>query len=618
MDQLFKRTIKIFFYILLVAIISSSGIAGDFLAQNQEELILVNDIHPGMKGVGKTVFSGTKIEEFEVEVIDIIQGSGVNYPYILVKLSGEKIDNNGGISAGMSGSPVYFKGKLAGAISHAWEMSQHNLCLITPIHIMLTLLDYTGQKEHGLADNSPKNDDIICCFVDDNLKERLLSSVSLFPESNDCSISNFRPSIDFYKIQSPLLISGFKGRAGGFVKNYFKESGVVLLQDLAEYPDIGKELEIGTGIQKIEPGSAIGVQLSLGDVSVMGIGTATYCQNNYVVSFGHPFLHHGSVSYLFTAVYIYHSFPNIVMPFKIGSPYLLLGEVIQDRNAGILARMNKFPSVVSCKINVHDLDRHIKENNGTKIVTQKEIIQAIVPGLLIQSIDNALDRIGPGTAIIKFSLRNANNGEIIYYDNIYFSEDDIAVAAGNDFNTLLNLLYYNYYEKIDLNEIIVDVDIKEQNQNAFIKEVKLDNKVYYPGENIEPQITVAPFRLADEQRTACIKVPDGVSAGNAVLIVRGGLSKEQTIEKNISQDSQDYLLEGWTGIETYLKEKDKNNQIIVELFLFNENEESEQTGGNKKGLKQEELKVTLDTDFAIEGYHEIFLNVKTKDLEETK
>jgi hypothetical protein len=149
-NQLYKPLVWKFFYILLISIVFNISIPIYAITENYGEFITIDEIHSGMKGIGKTVFSGIKIEEFEVEVIDVIHGTGISHPYILVKLSGDKIDNNGGISAGMSGSPVYFEGKLAGAISHAWEMSEHNLCLITPIDMMLTLFDYIGKEKQNV------------------------------------------------------------------------------------------------------------------------------------------------------------------------------------------------------------------------------------------------------------------------------------------------------------------------------------------------------------------------------------------------------------------------------------------------------------------------------------
>lgn len=618
--QLQKKAFKILFPILLVFFNSIILNPINALTEKQEELISINDIQPGMKGIGKTVFSGIKIEEFAVEVIDIIQGSEVSYPYILVKLSGDRIDNNGGISAGMSGSPVYFEGKLAGAISHAWELSQHNLCLITPIHVMLTLFDYIDQGKQDRTSNTVIEDSTVSISMPfTGIFKKDLMDLMTHQTADDPSLkNNHQLIIDFQKIQTPLLANGFKGRAGEYVKNTLQRFGINLIQNISEYQDNDKELNISQTAQKVQPGSAIGVQLSMGDVSVIGIGTATYCQDNYVLAFGHPFLHHGSVSYLFSAVYIYHSFPNIVMPFKIGSAYQLLGEVIQDRNAGILARVNKFPGIVSCKITVNDLDQNIKKNSGVKVVPQKEIVQSIVPALLIQSMDNTLDRIGQGTANTKFGFRNAHTGEILYYENVLFSENDIAIEAGRDLNTLFDLLYYNFCEKIDLNEITIEVAIQEQNRSAFIKEAKLNAKDYYPGDSLEAQITITPFRLADEQRVANIKLPEDISAGSAVLIVRGGSSQEQVSDKTISQDKQDYLLKDWSGIKTYLEKKEKNNQIIVELILFNENEKTDLLERTEKDNLKDDLKVILDSDFVVDGYHEIFLNIKNKNENETE
>jgi len=606
-NQLYKPLVWKFFYILLISIVFNISIPIYAITENYGEFITIDEIHSGMKGIGKTVFSGIKIEEFEVEVIDVIHGTGISHPYILVKLSGDKIDNNGGISAGMSGSPVYFEGKLAGAISHAWEMSEHNLCLITPIDMMLTLFDYIGKEKQNVYSNASINSAIISLDFNENLKIKLTDLEAILN-----SIYNFR------YIQSPLLIGGFRERASDYIKNNLQEYGITLIQTISEFPDISNELEINTGIKKILPGSAVGVQLSTGDVSAISIGTATYCKDNYVLAFGHPFLHHGNVSYLFSAVYIYHSFPSIVMPFKIGSPYLLLGEVIQDRNAGILARINRFPSIVSCKINVFDSDRDMNIASGTKVIPQKEIVQSIVPALLIQSVDNAIDRIGQGTANIKFSLRYNDAGKILHYDNIFFSENDIAVEISQDLNNLFDLLYNNFYERIDLNEIVINVTIKEHNQKAIIKEVKLDIKECHPGDIIEIPIIITPFRQADEEKMVQIKLPDDITAGSAVVIVRGGSSKEEISGKSIPQDNQNYLLNGWPEIEKYLKEKEKNNQIIAEVVLFNDNERPNLMIRNDTDDIKNNLKVILDTNFVIEGYHEIFLNIKNKNINETE
>ncbi len=618
MSQLYKKFFILIFYILIILLFYFFYNPGNAIAGNQGEFILINDLHPGMKGIGKTVFSGTRIEEFGVEVIDIVHGSGIANPFILVRLSGDRIEKNGGISAGMSGSPVYFDGKLAGAISHAWEMSEHNLCLITPIDLMVNLFNYAGKENERANFSSSFNDDIdiVSLFIDESLHRKLSNLEYLSDKADYCFSNNEKVIFNFQLLQSPLLISTSSRRAGHYVEEILSKHGITLVENIFEYENIKPELEINTDAKNILPGSAIGVQLSTGDISIIGIGTATYCQDKYVLALGHPFMHRGDVSYLFTSVYIYHSFPSIVMPFKIGSPYLLLGEVIQDRNAGILARLNKFPSIVSCKIRVNDLDRNIDIGSGVKIVSEKDIVQSVVPALLIQSVDNAINRIGQGTGAIRYSFRNAGTGEIINYNNIFFSENDVALEITQDLNTLFDLLYYNFYEKIDLNEIVIEVAIKKQNNRAYIKEVKLDNEDYSPGDEIEAQIIILPFRQAAEQKEISIKLPDDINPGNAVLLVKGGSSKEEINEQSIPRNDQYYLLNGWSEIEKYLIYQEKNNQIIAEIILLNDNEEFDDSVKSESDKNKNNLKTIIDTDFVMDGYQEVFFNIKKNPIDE--
>ena len=350
-----KKILKQNLFVLLIAIavlIVFVRIVGA-IDVNWENFILINDIYPGMKGVGKTVFTGTKIEEFEVEVIDIIRDSESSSPYILVALSGDKIENNGGISAGMSGSPVFFGGKLSGAISHAWEMSEHNLCLITPIMSMISLFDYIHEGRESTNIFKDSDEKIVSVYLDENLRNKLIGLNLNKNTFDSCIAENVVDIIYFDYIQSPLLIEALSYRANKYIKSGFEKNGISDIASLPGHKGINNELKISTDAKHLYPGSAIGVQLSTGDINIIGIGTATYINNNYVLALGHPFLHRGNVSYLFSSVYIYHSFPSIVMPFKIGTPYLLIGEVVQDRNEGILAKTNTFPSIMSCRVYVH-------------------------------------------------------------------------------------------------------------------------------------------------------------------------------------------------------------------------------------------------------------------------
>src|SRR5262252_10937804 len=86
------------------------------------ETISVKDIKPGMKGYGLTVFQGTKPERFEVRVISVLHNFLPKQDIILIQSDDPRLLHSG-IVAGMSGSPIYLEGRLAGALSYGWHFA---------------------------------------------------------------------------------------------------------------------------------------------------------------------------------------------------------------------------------------------------------------------------------------------------------------------------------------------------------------------------------------------------------------------------------------------------------------------------------------------------------------
>src|SRR3990172_9182881 len=111
----------------------------------------VADVRPGMRGVGRTVVAGTKVESFDVQILEIVPGAGPAGDLILIRASGPLIARTGGIAAGMSGSPVYVNGRLVGAIGYGWAFADHSLGLVTPIETMLRALPSTRSERRPLG-----------------------------------------------------------------------------------------------------------------------------------------------------------------------------------------------------------------------------------------------------------------------------------------------------------------------------------------------------------------------------------------------------------------------------------------------------------------------------------
>src|SRR4051812_26998873 len=115
------------------------GVAVPFArADVKPATISVDEIKDGMKGYGLTVFKGTEPERFDVEVVGVLRNFRPSQDLILVKTPHPRLNVTKNVR-GMSGSPIYLDGRLAGAYAYSWSSFQvEPVAGVTPIAPMLT------------------------------------------------------------------------------------------------------------------------------------------------------------------------------------------------------------------------------------------------------------------------------------------------------------------------------------------------------------------------------------------------------------------------------------------------------------------------------------------------
>ena len=571
----------------------------------------VSEIKPGMKGIGKTVFRGTQIETFQVDIIDIVRGEGGISYFILANLSGDKIEEGGGISEGMSGSPVYIEDRLIGAVSYVWEMSEHNLCLITPIQEMLEIFNLPYNNSHATAQEYRTTNSL---YFTGEKTEKII--VKNFLENNTFQEAADREEIVFYPIVSTVIISGIKGRSLDNLSSSLKKINLKPFQgaygiEKINFQEVGERLS-----NKIEAGSAIGIQLTRGDVNITSIGTVTYREGNRILALGHPFLKKGKVSFLLSAIYIYHSFPNKVMPFKLGSPLNLVGKVVQDREAGILAILNSYPPVIPLKIQVTELNSGLSYQMGVQMINDYDLLEPLVSNITVQAIDNALDRIGAGTAQIDIEIKGKKEGQELFRKNMYYSSDDIAIQVITEIPEIIDLIVNNYFEIVDLTAINIDIEIDTKKKICRVEEVVLEDSSIKPGDYLEAKIKIRPFRGDLIEKTLTIHIPSDTPPGEALLMVNGGGELDNYQEEFVNSGTQDYK-----SLEEILKDisdRPRGNQIIGEVIIYsNELPYEENINNNdlkKKEEEEEDLIISkIETDMVMEGYLEIPFTIENTD-----
>src|ERR1022692_5334185 len=240
------------------------------------QTIAVSQIHAGMRGVAYTVFQGVKPEAMEVEVLGVLRNmNGPKGDVILVRLHGQKVEYTG-VVAGMSGSPVYLDGKLAGALAfRIGEFSKEPIAGVTPIADML---------EINALDKSPAEEAAATKPGMANAAGKTASpgDAGSLPGSTQDFASYLKP------IDTPLVFNGFSEDTMRRFAGQFASAGVVPVMGAGSVSE-DKQPE------PLEPGSAVSAILVRGDMDIAATCTVTYIDPQRLLACGHPLLQFGSV-----------------------------------------------------------------------------------------------------------------------------------------------------------------------------------------------------------------------------------------------------------------------------------------------------------------------------------
>src|SRR5512135_2839556 len=303
------------------------------IAQNAQPTIPVNQIHAGMRGVAYTVFQGVKPEPMDVEVLGILRNvNGPKGDIILVRLRGQKVEYTG-VVAGMSGSPVYLDGKLAGALAfRIGEFSKEPIAGVTPIADMLEInaLDKTPAEEASAAKPAITN------------AAGKTAAPGLGTLSG--SVQNFADVLK--PIETPLVFNGFSEDAVRQFAPQFASAGIVPVMGAGS---VSEEKQP----EPLEAGSAVSAILVRGDMDIAATCTVTYIDPQRLLACGHPLLQFGSVDLPMNKAEVLATLPSPLNAFKIVNTTERAGVFVQDRHTGILGVFGKQPDMIPVTLTIH-------------------------------------------------------------------------------------------------------------------------------------------------------------------------------------------------------------------------------------------------------------------------
>ena len=529
-------------------------------------LMPVEDIRPGMHGIGKTVVSGDTVETFDVEVIGVTGSEAMGYS-VLVRTSGSLIEQSGGVAQGMSGSPVYIDGRLVGAVAFGKEFNDPHYCFLTPIGRMLDLLN----------ESSPRPSEFL-------------------PKSTVLMAGGFTPDGLEY-LNTKLAPMGLSASGAGGGSDF-------------------------TSTKPLEPGSAIGVSLIRGDIRLGALGTVTWLgDDGSLLAFGHPFMQRGDSNYFLDRAWILTSLPNLQSAYKVGNLGSTIGTVTQDRSAGIAAKIGPQPKVIPMYVAVTDSSRGVNGSARTELIDDDVLLPAMVDAVTFNTVTRVADRDGGGTARFDFRIdgRSAGGEQIkIERENMYYADAGILKMISQELVQASTLLAQNKFEKIDIYNIEANVVLGAEPEVAEIIAARPQQLEVRAGEELLIDVELQPYRAQKLTKTVKFTVPKQQPVGKMALNVRGG-SSLAWMQELMKRQQEDGIPAAKKPERRTLKDfiadinnADQNNDIIVDIAALPDPElmaEQQQDAGFGAALTGTPARQKTTMNFIVDGSADIMVNV---------
>jgi len=521
------------FAALAFAIAFTPALTPDTSAQSNEILPL-SEVRAGMQGYAYTIFAGDQVEKFDLEVIGVMPNFlGPRQSIILVQLKGTKVEHTG-VVAGMSGSPVYLEGKLAGALSlKLGVFTKEAVAGVTPIEDVL----------HPAApDNAPS------------------ISAQQFALPNEAASRTGLPSgSSLEPIATPLVFSGFQSATLQQFAPQIQNYGFVAAQG-------------GTAAPRPEdahlaPGDMAGMVLVQGDASINSACTVTAVQADRVFLCGHPFLNLGNVQLPMARSRVLTTLASDLASTKIVNVGGAIGTITGDHLTAVTGKLGTPPAMIP-------LDLAIATGIGEKKL-HFELVNhpKLTPLLVALTTFNGLTQnaiYGEGTTLHLSGEIRLQGHAPVQIENTYapgdsLSPDGLPIALS--VQSIFLRLFTNTYELPSVEHISLRVESAPGRQSFTIDSAWLEKGEAAPGETLRVRVLLHPYRGAARIEQASVRVPDQIAHGTSlrVLVSDGDL---------LNRASRGFVFSGSSGpatgldqLITLLNRERRNDRLYVGLFV---------------------------------------------------
>jgi SpoIVB peptidase S55 len=506
-------------------------IPGVLSAQQPPEILPLSQVRPGMQGYAYTIFAGDQIEKFDLEVIGVLDNFlGPKQSIILVQLKGPKVEHTG-VVAGMSGSPVYLDGKLAGALSLKLGIfTKEPIAGVTPIQ------DVLNPPPSSTAEVPTQQ----------------------FGVPSAASASTGLPSgAALEPIETPLVFSGFQPATLQQFASQIQGYGLVATQGGTTAPSPQDS--------HLVAGDMAGMVLVQGDASINSACTVTAVQADRVYLCGHPFLNLGDVQLPMARSRVVMTLSSDLSSTKIVNIAGSIGTITSDHLTAVTGKLGPPPAMIpldlSLRTSTEEKKLHFEIVNHSKL-TPLLVALTTFNGLIQNSV------YGEGTTLHLTGEIRLQGHAPVQLENTFAPGDSLAPDGFPIAITMQNVfarLFSNSFEPAKVDGISLHVESTPGRKSFTIESAWLEKGEAAPGETLRVRVLLRPYRGTPRIEQTSVRVPEQVSRGTnlRVLVSDGDL---------LNRASRGFAFAGGgpAGLDqliSLLNRERRNDRLYVGLFV---------------------------------------------------
>jgi hypothetical protein len=450
-----------------------------------------------MRGTGRTVFSGNRIDDFQVEILGVLENFGPKESLILARLSGGPLEHTG-VMQGMSGSPIYIDGKLAGAVAMAFPFSKDPIAGIRPIEEMLRATTPTAT-----ASTSPRRP--LVALADRDLTRPLSRPEPV--RQGDARMVD---------IATPLSFGGFTRATLDAFGPQLRPLGLEPRQSVTA----GAKIEPGMGNPAdLKPGSMISVQLVAGDFSVAADGTVTHIDGNRIYAFGHRFLDVGATALPFARSEVVALIPNINTAFKLSTAREWMGTIHQDRDAAIAGELGKRVPLVPVTLDV-SRDGKPVQSYSIQMVNDPLLSPLLLQMAVFSTIDATERTVGASTLRLTGQVEFQGAPAPIRLDNMFAADNGSAMQASlSAAIPVAYIMQSSFNAALPLKRAALHIEAFDKKKQLTIEAVTVSKREVRAGDKLTLNVTFAGENGVETVRRVPYDVPIGAAPGTLYFTV---------------------------------------------------------------------------------------------------